>query len=101
MTPKSRGAGPSSLGPGKAPTSGDHSVTYHFYKGITYTAKPVDAAYQSLNLSVPVEIDGEAVDALHAPIMLANIMGGYSSSSTTDATGVGYTGPVIGGGGGA
>ncbi|MER6084951.1 subtype B tannase [Streptomyces sp. NPDC001833] len=80
--------------------SGDHSVTYHFYKAITYVAKPVDAAYQSLNLSVPVEIDGTPVDASRAPIMLANIMGGYSSSSITAATGVGYTGPVIGGPGG-
>ncbi|MFJ9565289.1 subtype B tannase [Streptomyces fuscichromogenes] len=81
--------------------SGDHAVTYHFYKAITYVARPVDATYQSLNISVPVEIDGKAVDASRAPIMLANIMGGYSSSSTASATGVGYTGPIIGGGGGA
>ncbi|WP_427917933.1 subtype B tannase [Streptomyces sp. cg40] len=80
--------------------SGDHTVTYHFYKAVTYVAKPVDAAYQSMNISVPVEIDGTAVDASRAPIMLANIMGGYSSSSTNPATGVGYTGPVIGGPGG-
>lgn len=80
--------------------SGDHSVTYHFYKAVTYVAKPVDATYQSLNISVPVEIDGTAVDASHSPIMLANIMGGYSSSSTASATGVGYTPPIIGGPGG-
>ncbi|MEU6200958.1 subtype B tannase [Streptomyces sp. NPDC047061] len=80
--------------------SGDHVVTYHFYKAVTYVAKPVDATYQSLNISVPAEIDGTAVDASRAPIMLANIMGGYSSSSTADATGVGYTGPIIGGPGG-
>ena len=36
----------------------DHSVTYHFWKAITYVAKPVDATYQSLIVSAPVEIDG-------------------------------------------
>ncbi|MFE6892052.1 subtype B tannase [Streptomyces sp. NPDC057694] len=80
--------------------SGDHTVTYHFYKALTYVAKPVDAAYQSLNISVPVSIDGKAVDASHAPIMLANTMGGYSASSVAAATGVGANnggGPPAGG----
>ncbi|MDQ0581709.1 subtype B tannase [Streptomyces rishiriensis] len=83
-------------------TAGDeHSVTYHFWKAITYVAKPLDAAYQSLNVSVPVEIDGTAVDASDAPILFANSVGGYMPSSVADATGVGAGGMGGGMGGGA
>ncbi|QIY77118.1 subtype B tannase [Streptomyces sp. RLB1-33] len=67
----------------------DHTVVYHFWKAITYVASPVDAKYQSLNVSVPVKIDGKAVDATNAPIVLANSVGGYMPSSVADATGVG------------
>ncbi|MGW1745678.1 subtype B tannase [Streptomyces sp. NPDC002092] len=76
----------------------DHSVTYHFWKAITYVAKPVDATYQSLIVSAPVEIDGKAVDPTDAPILFANSIGGYMPSSVADATGVGAGG--MGGGGG-
>ncbi|WP_416971482.1 subtype B tannase [Streptomyces sp. 4F14] len=79
----------------------EHAVTYHFWKAITYVAKPVDATYQSLNVSVPVEIDGVAVDAKNAPILFANSIGGYMPSSVADATGVGGGGMTPGGGGGA
>ncbi|MFD7608257.1 hypothetical protein ACFWAN_49235 [Streptomyces mirabilis] len=73
---------------------------------ITYVASPVDAKYQSLNVSVPVKIDGKAVDATNAPIVFANAVGGYMPSSVADATGVGgaeMTGgmPTGGAGGGA
>lgn len=64
----------------------EHSVTYHFWKAITYVADPVDAKYQSLNVSVPVEIDGTAMDASDAPILFANSVGGYMPSSPTPAT---------------
>ncbi|MFK4099701.1 subtype B tannase [Streptomyces sp. NPDC019531] len=74
----------------------EHSVTYHFWKAITYVSKPVDETYQSLNVSVPVEIDGTAVDASDAPILFANSVGGYMPSSVADATGVG--GASAGGG---
>ncbi|MFE2315936.1 subtype B tannase [Streptomyces sp. NPDC059441] len=67
----------------------DHTVAYHFWKAITYVASPVDEKYQSLNVSVPVKIDGKAVDATDAPIVLANSVGGYMPSSVADATGVG------------
>ncbi|QIZ01804.1 subtype B tannase [Streptomyces sp. S1D4-11] len=67
----------------------DHTVVYHFWKAITYVASPVDAKYQSLNVSVPVKIDGKAVDATNAPIVFANSVGGYMPSSVADATGVG------------
>lgn len=76
----------------------EHSVTYHFWKAITYVANPVDEAYQSLNVSVPVKIDGKAVDATGAPILFANSVGGYMPSSVADATGIG-AGGMSGGGG--
>ncbi|WP_413253416.1 subtype B tannase [Streptomyces pseudovenezuelae] len=79
----------------------EHAVTYHFWKAITYVAKPVDATYQSLNVSVPVEIDGTAVDASNAPILFANSVGGYMPSSVADATGVGGASMGGGTGGGA
>ncbi|MGW2961692.1 subtype B tannase [Streptomyces sp. NPDC001220] len=76
----------------------DHSVTYHFWKAITYVAKPVDETYQSLVVSAPVEIDGETVDPTNAPILFANSVGGYMPSSVADATGVGAGGMSAGGG---
>ncbi|MDX2540509.1 subtype B tannase [Streptomyces sp. WI04-05B] len=81
--------------------AGDKSVTYHFYKAITYVTNPVDEKYQSLNVSVPVEIDGTAVDATHAPILFANSVGGYMPSSVADATGIGAGGMGGAPGGGA
>lgn len=79
---------------------GDKEVKYRFWKAITYVAKPVDEKYQSLNVSVPVEIDGKAIDASDAPILFANSVGGYMPSSVADADGVGGGGGGIPGGGG-
>ncbi len=78
----------------------EHDVTYHFWKAITYVANPVNETYQSLNVSVPVEIDGTAVDATDAPILFANSVGGYLPSSVADATGIGASGAPTGGMGG-
>ncbi|WP_406352387.1 subtype B tannase [Streptomyces sp. NBC_00658] len=68
---------------------GVKAVTYRFYKAIPYVADPVDVTYQTLNVSVPVEIDGVAVDASHAPILFNNAVGGYMPSSTANNTGIG------------
>ncbi|NNN38270.1 Tat pathway signal protein [Streptomyces sp. S3(2020)] len=73
-----------------------HQVGYRFYKVASYVANPVDVLYQSLNVSVPVTIDGTAVDARNAPILLANSVGGYMPSSVANKTGVTATG--MGGG---
>jgi acetyl esterase/lipase len=72
-------------------------VTYHFYEGIPYVANPVDVTYQSLDISVPVEIGGVTVDATRAPILFNINVGGYTSSPI--ATSLGSTGGVTGGGG--
>lgn len=83
----------------------DRSVTYRFWKAVPYVTRPVDLAYQSLNVSVPVEIDGVAVDATNAPILFSNSVGGYMPSSVADAEGIGGSGgrpmrPPTGMGGG-
>lgn len=72
-----------------ATDSGTRTVTYRFWKAVPYVAKPVDVAYQSLNVSVPVAIDGKAVDAMAAPILLSNSVGGYMPSSVAQAEGIG------------
>lgn len=58
---------------------GEKKVTYRLYRHIPYVANPVDKDYQSLNVSVPVEIDGIAVDAQNAPIFFEIGVGGYMS----------------------
>ena len=64
------------------PTSeGAKQVTYRSYSHLAYVAAPVDADYQSLDVRVPVEVDGVAVDASEAPILLTNAIGGFMSSS--------------------
>ena len=72
-----------------ATADGTKQVTYRFYGPITYVARPVDAEYQSLTISVPTDIDGEPVDASNAPIIFANAVGGYQAASVSSSTGVG------------
>ncbi|MFF3505641.1 subtype B tannase [Streptomyces sp. NPDC003247] len=67
----------------------NHSVTYHFYKPRDYVTNPSDDTHQSLVVSVPVKIDGKAVDASRAPIVLANAVGAYMPTTVAKATGVG------------
>ncbi|CAL9660589.1 subtype B tannase [Streptomyces sp. enrichment culture] len=67
----------------------EKEVTYHFWKAITYVANPVDVEHQSLVVSVPVAIDGKAVDATDAPILFTNSVGGYMPANVSAATGVG------------
>jgi hypothetical protein len=59
--------------------AGEKQVAYRLYAHLPYVAKPADVEYQSLNVMVPVEVDGAAVDAADAPIVLANSVGGYMS----------------------
>ena len=66
--------------------SGTRTVKYRFYRNNVYVQHPVNYKYQSLNVSVPVEIDGKTVNAANAPIMFAINVGGYTSSSSWGAT---------------
>jgi hypothetical protein len=76
---------------------GDKKVTYHLYQHLTYVAKPVDANYESLDVKVPVEIDGVAIDAAKAPILFDIAVGGYMSVSNTASGGTSGGGPPGGG----
>ncbi len=60
-------------------SAGEKKVTCHAYLHILYVANPVDKDYQSMNIIVPVEIDGKAVDAENAPIFFDIGVGGYMS----------------------
>jgi hypothetical protein len=69
---------------------GGRVVTYRSYRHVPYVAKPVDKDYQSLDVNVPVQVDGAAVDASKAPILLSVPVGGYMSARNA--------GPAAGGG---
>ncbi|MBD0424050.1 Tat pathway signal sequence domain protein [Streptomyces sp. TRM S81-3] len=79
----------------------EHSVTYRFYKARNYVTNPSDSDHQTLVVSVPVKIDGTAVDASNAPIVLANAVGAYMPTSVAEATGVGQAKLEMTGMGGA
>jgi acetyl esterase/lipase len=75
-------------------SSGEKQVTVHAYRHIPYVTNPVDKDYQSLDVMVPVLVDGKAVDASHAPILLAVGVGGYMS--VRNAGGGGASGRIGG-----
>ncbi len=60
-------------------STGEKKVTYRSYLHILYVSNPVEKDYQSLNVSVPVEIDGNSFNASNAPILFVIGVGGYMS----------------------
>ena len=75
-------------------------VTYHLYSSIVYVSKPVDTKYESMNVEVPVAIDGTSIDASNAPIILDIPVGGYMSSAVGGSSGGrGGTGAALPSGG--
>ena len=69
-------------------SAGQVEVTYHLYRHIAYVTNPVDVDYESLDVAVPVAINGSDYDATNAPIHLIVNNGGYMASSNTE-TGLG------------
>ncbi|SON57541.1 hypothetical protein HDIA_4000 [Hartmannibacter diazotrophicus] len=69
--------------------NGVRNVTYRFYKAVPYVGRPVDLRHQSLNISVPVRIDGRPVDASEAPILFHTAVGGFNPASVVDRNGAG------------
>ena len=65
-------------------STGDVEVTYRLYSHIPYVANPVNTDYQSLDVKVPVSINGEAIDATNAPMLLVINVGGYMSVSNAE-----------------
>jgi acetyl esterase/lipase len=78
-------------------SAGDRAVTYRLYQHLQYVAKPVDAAYQSLDVKVPVGVDGAAIDAASAPILFIIGVGGYMSVSNAGSGSGGMPGGGPGG----
>jgi hypothetical protein len=78
---------------------GDKKVTYRSYRHIPYVARPVDKDYESLDVNVPIQVDGVAVDASKAPILFTVPVGGYMSASNAGrrAGGGRMGGPPAGG----
>jgi hypothetical protein len=60
-------------------SAGERKVVYRSYLHIPYVVKPVDKAYQSLNVYAPVSVDGEAIDMTRPPILFILGVGGYMS----------------------
>jgi len=61
-------------------SSGERQVTLRAYRHIPYVANPVDTDFQSLNVLVPIAVDGRPTDASRAPILFTIGVGGYMSS---------------------
>ncbi len=72
-------------------SAGEKKVTCRSYKHIPYVTNPVDKDYESLDVSVPIKVDGVAVDATNAPILFAIGVGGYMSSDNV-GSGMGGSG---------
>jgi len=62
-------------------SEGNVSVHYHLHKHITYVANPVDTKYQSMNVRVPIQINGSDVDTTNAPILFAFSAPGYKAAA--------------------
>jgi hypothetical protein len=61
-------------------SAGESEIVYRHYERVTYVANPVDAEFQSLNVKVPIKVDGKDIDATNAPILFDVKVGGYLSS---------------------
>ncbi|WP_420237640.1 subtype B tannase [Telmatobacter bradus] len=61
--------------------AGEKKVVYRLYQHIPYVAKPVDKEYESLDVKVPVSVDGVEVHSQNAPILFVVGVGGYMSAS--------------------
>jgi len=74
-------------------SAGAVEVTYRLYQHIPYVANPVDTDYQSLDVKVPLAIDGQQIDATDAPILFVIGVGGYMSvNNATSGMGGGFPG---------
>lgn len=54
-------------------------IVYKEYRMIPYCANPVDLDFQSMDVYVPVKVDGQEVDTTDAPIFLSNHIQAYTS----------------------
>jgi hypothetical protein len=73
-------------------SEGEKKVTYHSYMHIPYVASPVDRDYESLNVSVPIQVNDAVVDASKAPILFVIGVGGYMSVNNAHSGAGGFPG---------
>lgn len=66
-------------------------IEYRLYEDICYVQKPVDVKYQTMNVKVPVSIDGKKIDATNAPIFFG--IGCAGCLSSTAASGGSFAAP--------
>lgn len=76
-----------------------HHIRYRAYRHIPYVAHPVSTEFESLDVEVPVEIDGKPVDASDAPIVMNIMVNGYMSVNNAHPHRQGFPGghPPFGG----
>ena len=79
--------------------AGEKKVVYRLYQHIPYVSRPVDKEYESLDVKVPVSVDGVAVKSEQAPILFVVGVGGYMSASNYKSGGPGGRMPTGGPGG--
>jgi hypothetical protein len=60
--------------------TGEKKVVVHSYQHLPYVANPVDVKYESLDVMVPVSVDGKAIDTSKSPIIFSVGVAGYTSS---------------------
>ena len=60
--------------------TGEKKVVVRNYRHLLYVTKPVDKNYESLDVQVPVSIDGKAIDPSNSPIVFMVGVAGYTSS---------------------
>ena len=56
-------------------------VAYKEYKSICYCTNPVDDDYESLDIRVPVSVDGKAIDCTDSPVLFAVNVAGYTATA--------------------
>ena len=72
-------------------------IMLHHYKHLCYVAAPIDDDFQSLNVTVPVSIDGIPVDSSRSPILFIIGVGGYMSCRIKGESKSDGPGPMPGG----
>lgn len=71
-------------------SKGKQNITYKAYMHIPYVSTPVDKDFQSLNVYIPVEINGKKVTTSNSPILLDIGVGGFMSVKNTDMKDTSY-----------
>lgn len=75
-------------------SSGEKQVTYKAYLHIPYVSKPVDTNYQSLNVYVPVSVNGSPINPSNAPILFDIAVGGFMSVNNAKVNEPSYRGDL-------